>query len=53
MEAVTTALTNGITSIATEAMNAVGTVVPAALPIAGAIIVVSIGLRVFKKVTGR
>ena len=31
----------------------VGAVVPAALPIAGAVIVVGIGLRVFKKVTGR
>ena len=40
MEAVTTALTTGVTSIATEA-------------IAGAVIVVGIGLRVFRKVTGR
>ena len=53
MEAVTTALTTGVTSIATEAMSAVGAVVPAALPITGAVIVVGIGLRVFKKVTGR
>ena len=53
MEAVTTALTTGVSSIATDAMSAVGSVVPAALPIAGAIIVVSIGLKVFKKVTGR
>ena len=53
MEAETTALTTGVTSIATEAMSAVGAVVPAALPIAGAVIVVGIGLRVFKKVTGR
>ena len=53
MEAVTTALTTGVASIASEAMSAVGSVVPAALPIAGAIIVVSIGLKVFKKVTGR
>jgi hypothetical protein len=53
MEAVTTALTTGVTSIATEAMSAVGAVVPAALPIGGVVIVVGIGLRVFKKVTGR
>lgn len=48
MEAVTTALTTGVTEIAAEAMKAVGAVVPAALPI-GAIIVVAIGLKVFKK----
>lgn len=53
MEAVTTALTTGVTDIAAEAMKAVGAVVPAALPIAGAIIVVAIGLKVFKKVAGR
>lgn len=53
MEAVTTALTQGVTSIASEAMSAVGSVVPAALPIAGAVIVVGIGLHVFRKVTGR
>lgn len=53
MEAVTTALTSGITTIAGEAMTAVGSVIPVALPIVGAIVVVSIGLRVFKKVTGK
>lgn len=53
MEAVTTALTTGVTDIAAEAMKAVGAVVPAALPIAGTIIVVAIGLKVFKKVAGR
>ena len=50
---VTTALTSGVTTIAGEAMSAIGSVVPAALPIAGVVIVVGIGLKVFKKVTGR
>ena len=52
MEAVTTALTSGITTIATDALVAVGSIIPVALPIVGAIAVVSIGLKVFKKVTG-
>lgn len=53
MEAVTTGLTSGITSIATDAMSAIGAVVPVALPIFGAVLVVNIGLRVMKKITGR
>lgn len=50
MEAITTALTTGVSTVATECMDAVAAVVPVALPIAGAIIVVSLGLRIFKKV---
>lgn len=50
MTTVITALTTGITSIAGDALNAIGSVLPVALPIAGAGIVVAIGLRVFKKV---
>lgn len=49
MEALTQALSTGITSIATECLEAIGTVVPAALPIAGGIIVVTLGVRVFKR----
>ena len=53
MEATTTALTTAITTIGSEAMDAVSKVLPAALPIFGATVVVGIGLRVFKRVTGR
>lgn len=53
MEAVSTALKTGITSIATGMGDAIGDVVPAALPIVGMVLVVSIGLKVFKKITGR
>lgn len=52
MEAVTTALTTGISSVATESMSAIGSVIPVALPILGAIAVVTIGIKVYKKVTG-
>lgn len=53
MEAITTALSTAITTIGTDAMDAIAKVLPAALPIFGAIVVVSIGLRVFKRVAGR
>lgn len=53
METITTALSTAITTIGTDAMDAIAKVLPAALPIFGAIVVVSIGLRVFKRVTGR
>mgnify|MGYP004528404009 CR=1 FL=1 len=50
---VTGALTTGISTIASDAMGAIGSVVPAALPIMGAVVVVGIGIKVFKKVAGR
>lgn len=50
---VTGALTTGISAIAGDAMSAIGSVVPAALPIMGAVVVVGIGIKVFKKVAGR
>lgn len=50
LSTVTTALTNGIKSIATDAMSAIGSIIPVALPIMGAIAVVGIGISVFKKV---
>lgn len=51
--AVITAMTDGITSIASDAMSGIGSILPVALPIMGAIVVVGIGIKVFKKVTGR
>lgn len=52
MEAVTTALTTGITEIATEMGGTIGAIVPKALPIIGMILVVKIGLKVFRRITG-
>ena len=53
MEAVQTALTSGIGDIAIGMTTAISSVVPVALPIVGAVLVVSIGLKVFRKITGR
>lgn len=49
LSTVTTALTNGIKTIATDAMSAIGSIIPVALPIMGAIAIVGIGISVFKK----
>ena len=49
MEGVTTALTTGITTIASSATDAIAKVLPVALPVMGGIVVVTIGIRVFKK----
>lgn len=53
METVTTALTDGITSIATDATSAIGNVIPVALPVMGIMVVVSLAIKVFKKVAGK
>lgn len=49
---VTSALTTAITTIASDAMGAISAILPVALPIVGASLVVTIGLKVFKRVTG-
>lgn len=53
MEAVTTALTTGLTSIATAATGAIGDIVPVAAPVLGAILIIGIGIKAFKKISGR
>lgn len=50
---VVTALTTAFSTVAGEATDAIGAVLPIALPIMGAIVVVGIGIKIFKKVTGR
>lgn len=53
MDALITSVTSGITEMAESALSAMGSVVPAALPIVGGIVVVGIALRTFKRVTGK
>lgn len=50
MEGITTALTTALNSVGTDALSAIASVLPAALAIAGAVMVVTIGVRVFKKI---
>lgn len=47
------ALSTALGTTATDALSAISAVLPVALPVMGGIIVISVGLRVFKKVTGR
>lgn len=48
---VTGALTTGITAVATDAMSAISSILPIALPVLGAIVVIGIGIKTFKKVS--
>lgn len=49
MEGITTSLVTAITTFSGEAMSTIGSIVPVALPIMGAIVVVGIGIKVFRK----
>ena len=48
---VTTALTGALTTIASDMTGAVSAGVPIAVPVLGGILVVSLGIRAFKKFT--
>lgn len=49
MEGIVTALITAIGTFATSAMGAIASIVPVALPIMGALVVVSIGIKAFRK----
>ena len=50
---VTDAVKTGLATVQSDALSLIGSVLPYALTVMGAILVVSIGIKVFKKVTGR
>ena len=50
MESITTALVTALGDVGTNALSAIASVLPAALAICGAVMVVTIGVRVFKKI---
>lgn len=50
---ITEAVKTALFSVQSDAMSLIGTVLPYALGIMGGIIVITIGIRVFKRVTGR
>lgn len=47
---VTSALTNGFSTVASDALSAISAILPIALPIMGAIIVIMVGIKLFKGV---
>lgn len=48
---VTSALSTALTSVAADMTGVVGTVLPIAAPVIGAVLVVTFGIKVFKKFT--
>lgn len=53
MEAIVTQLTTSMTEIGTSLTSIVAKTLPIALPIIGAVMVVCIGLKIFKKITAK
>lgn len=53
MESAITALSTSMTTIGESCADVVEKAIPIALPIIGTMIVVSIGIKVFKKLTGK
>ena len=50
MTDITSALTTALATVGTDALSTIASILPAALAIAGAVMVVTIGVRVFKKI---
>lgn len=50
METITTAVTTALTTVQTNAIAIIGDVMPAAMTIVGAMLVVKVGIKAFKAV---
>ena len=48
---VTEAMTSALSTTASDMMDAVSSIVPVAVPVVGTILVVTLGIKVFKKFT--
>ena len=48
MESIITALTTAFTSAVSSVMSAIASILPIILPVAGAMVVISVGYRLFK-----
>ena len=53
MKTLTAALVAAFTQMATDAMSAIGGIVPVVLPVLAAIIVVGIAIKVVRRIVGR
>lgn len=47
------AMVTAVTSIASSALGAIGDIVPVAAPVLGAMLIISIGIKTFKRFSGR
>lgn len=48
-----TAVTTACTTVSTNVLSLLGDIVPVALTIVGAVLVVTIGVKVFKRIAGK
>ncbi len=53
MEAITTALTGQFTTVAKSLTDIIGDTLPIALPVVGGVLVVTMGIKIFKKVVSK
>ena len=53
MDTITSAMQTALFAVQNDAMTLIGAVLPYALAVMGAVLVISIGIKVFRKVTGR
>lgn len=53
VETVINAMTNGLQSAGSDLLGAIASIVPVALPVMIAIVAVGVGIKIFRKVTGR
>ena len=53
MEAIATALTTSFTEVGTQLTGIVSKSLPIALPVIGGMLVVTVGIKVFKKITSK
>ena len=53
MADVATALITALTSVASGATDAIGDILPIAAPVLGAVIIIRLGIKAFKSITGK
>lgn len=49
MTTIQSALTSALTTTASDCMTAIGAVLPVILPVMGAVVVIGIGVKIFKR----
>lgn len=50
---ISTAVSSGLSTVQTSALSVIGTVIPYALVVMGASLVITIGIKAFKRVAGK
>lgn len=53
MSGVVESVTAGLTTTANSIMGAIGDIIPVALPVLGAVLVVTVGIKMFRRIAGR